>query len=74
MLFGISEMREFAKNHEDERIQSMMRKIEALMSKIARQHEAVLKIEEELKILSDEVIRLQAIEHEIYKLTRKDNE
>jgi hypothetical protein len=150
MLFGIFEMKEFANNHEDERVKLMMRKIEGLTNKAARQHETILKLEndirlankdwceedeaikklaltvlpgyevegdewhiprtvelvemivdrlsmqdsfykisieqrnkaweevdklkEELKILSDEVIRLQAIEHEIYKLTRKDNE
>ena len=50
MLFGISEMREFAKNHEDERIKSMMRKLEVLMTKAARQHEVILKLESEIKL------------------------
>jgi len=49
MLFGIFEMREFAYSHEDERVKSMMRKIEVLMSKLAGQHEIILKLENDIR-------------------------
>jgi septal ring factor EnvC (AmiA/AmiB activator) len=53
MLFGIFEMREFAKNHEDERIKSMMRKIESLTSKLSRFNEKILEQEAELNKLNE---------------------
>ena len=67
MLFGIFEMKEFAKNHEDERVKLMMRKIEELTNKAARQHETILKLENDIRLANkdwceeDEAIKKLAL-------------
>jgi hypothetical protein len=67
MLFGIFEMKEFAKNHEDERVKVMMRKIEGLTNKAARQHETILKLENDIRLANkdwceeDEAIKKLAL-------------
>ena len=47
MRFGIFEMREFAKQSDDERVKAMMRRIEELTSKCARWNEALWQLEDE---------------------------
>jgi prefoldin subunit 5 len=47
-------MREFAKQSDDERIKSMMRRIEVLTSKCARWNEAIKELEAENERLEQE--------------------
>jgi len=47
--FGIQEMREFAQNHEDIRVQSIWKRLEETRSKLAKFQEYIVKLEQELK-------------------------
>ena len=58
MRFGVNEMREFAKQSDDERIKSMMRRIELLTSKCARWNEALESLESENDRLKEENAKL----------------
>ena len=75
MLFGKKEMREFSTNHHDERVKSMMRKIEELTSKVARQHETILKLEnntyysKQFEDLPITTLGRNQINHDTYQIT-----
>jgi hypothetical protein len=49
MKFGITEMREFAQNHEDVRVQLIWKRLEETRSKLAKFQEYIVKLEQELK-------------------------
>lgn len=55
MLFGIKEMREFAENHEDERVRILWRRLEETRSKNARWCDEIAKMCNEVKCLREQL-------------------
>ena len=51
MIFGIPEIREFAKNHEDPRVRIMLKRLNESISKNARWCEEVNRLNEQIKEL-----------------------